>query len=176
MRLTLTGFAFCLLLSACSGSRPVSIDETPREVTLEDKLRALPEYETFDPSPYPANLVIEEAEPEHLVPVELMEGTASDGLGDGRTGYRVQIALVREKMNADSVVDEVTQLLQQKKEDEPGNPLFQREVPIHNIYVQPYFRVRLGDFSSREDAERLRNYIEADYPGALVVVDNISLN
>ena len=171
-----TGFVFCLLFSACSGSRPVPDTDAPREITMEEKLRALPQYETFDPSPYPANLVIEEGELEHVVPTELMEGRASEGLFRNDAGYRVQIALVREKNNADIMVDEVTQFLQQMKEDEPLNPVFQREVPIYNIYVQPFFRVRLGDFSNREDAERLRSQIESEYPGALVVVDNTGLD
>ena len=170
----ITGFVFCLLvLSACSGPRSTTVDDTPREATMEDKLRALPQYETFDPSPYPSELIVEEEEPEHLVPEELLQGSASNGIGDGQTGYRVQIALVREKNNADILVDEVTQLLQQKREEDPRNPLFQRELPIHNIYVQPYFRVRLGDFTSREDAEQLRSQIVSEYPGALVVVDDL---
>lgn len=177
MHTFVTGIIFCLLfLSACSGSRPTTDIDTPREATLEDKLRVLPQYETFDPSPYPSDLVIEESEPEHLVPVELMEGRASDGLGSRQTGFRVQIALVREKNNADILVDEVSQLLQKKKDEDPRNPLFQGELPIHNIYVQPYFRVRLGDFTDREKAEQLRSQIVDEYPGALVVVDNIALD
>ena len=169
------GLAFCLLfISACSGPRVTTMPDEPREATFEEKVRALPQYETFDPSPYPSELIVEEEEPEHLVPVELMEGRASDGLGGRQSGYRVQIALVREKNNADSLVDEVTQLLQKKRDEDPRNPLFQRELPILNVYVQPYFRVRLGNFSNREDAENLRSQIVSEYPGALVVVDDIS--
>ena len=143
---------------------------------MQEKLRALPQYETFDPSPYPSELVEEEGEIEHVVPVELLDGRAGDGLGVRQRGFRVQVALVVEKISADELVDQVTQLLQQKRLDEPGNKVFQRELPIYNIYDQPYFRVRLGDFTNRDDAEQLRVQIVSDYPGALVVVDDISID
>lgn len=143
---------------------------------MDEKLRALPQYETFDSDSYPAELVIEEGEPEHLVPVELLDGRASDGLGLNKSGFRVQIGLVREKINADILVDEVSQLIQGMREEDPENPIFERDLPIHNIYVQPYFRVRLGDFKNREEAEQLRSFIVAEYPGALVVVDDIAID
>ena len=102
-----------------------------------------------------------------------MEGRASDGLGKANR-ISCSDCACKGKNNADILVDEVSQLLQQKKDEDPRNPLFQRELPIHNIYVQPYFRVRLGDFTNREEAEQLRSQIVAEYPGALVVVDNIA--
>ena len=56
------GLTFCLLLSACSGPRTITDEDSPREATMQEKLRALPQYETFDPSPYPSELVEEEGE------------------------------------------------------------------------------------------------------------------
>ena len=168
--------ALSLSLSACSGSRTVVEDNTPGEVTFEEKLEALPESETFDPSAYPTNPVEVVQTTEHAVPVELMEGRASEGLTAERTGYRVQVALVREKNDADGLVDEVTQWLQKMRTENPHISVFQSDLPVHNIYLQPYFRVRIGDFSRRDYAEELLTHLIEDYPRALVVVDQVTTN
>ena len=151
------------------------VDDTPREPSFDDKLAVLPETETFDPTPFPSLPPQAEGAVEHAVPVELMEGRANAGLVSQRSGFRVQIALARAKDEADGVVDEVTQWLEKMQEEYPATRLFQQNMPIHNIYLQPYFRVRLGDFATREKAEELLTYIIEEYPGALVVVDQVSV-
>ena len=176
LNLTLLGIFCSLLLSACSGSGAVVEDNTPREVTFEDKLNALSGSETFDPSPYPTEAVETVDENEHAVPLELMEGRANAGITSQRTGYRVQIALVQEKINADGLVDEITQWLQKMKVDNPQLSVFQNEIPVHNIYRQPFFRIRIGDFSSRDYAEELLSHVIIEYPSALVVVDQVTVN
>ena len=55
----------------------------------------------------------------------------------------------------------------------PQIPAFQQNLPVHNIYLQPYFRVRIGDFSSREKAEELLNQMLEEYPRAFIVVDQV---
>ena len=160
---------------ACSGPRTVVEDQGPRVPTMDDKLRQLPEVESFDPAPYPTNPPNQNVVVEHAVPSELMEGRASAGLTSQRTGYRVQIALARAKDDADVMVDEVTQWLENMREEYPATRLFQKDLPIHNIYLQPYFRIRLGDFSSRESAEELLQYVIDEFPRALVVVDQVTI-
>ena len=172
----LYGIACCLIFSACSGSRTVVDDNEPREATFEEKLEALPRSETFDPTAYPTEPVEIAQDTEHAVPVELMEGRASEGITSQRTGYRVQVALVREKNNADGLVDEVTQWLQKMREENPHLSVFQENLPVHNIYLQPYFRVRIGDFSRRDYAEELLTHLIEEYPRALVVVDQVTVN
>ena len=178
MRLYTLLICFLLIatVSACSSSGTTVVDEGPREPSLEEKLNALPEYETFDPSAYPAQAIVEDEAIEHRVPVELMEGRASKSLLASASGYRVQIALAREKGDADKLVDEATQWLLKMREEKPDISVFNQNLPIHNIYLQPYFRIRIGDFASRRDAEVLRAEIESEYPGALVVVDQIDTN
>ena len=105
-----------------------------------------------------------------------MEGRASEGVTSQRTGYRVQIALVSEKNSADGLVDEVTQWLQKMRDEHPEIAVFQKELPVHTIYLQPYFRVRIGDFSRRDNAEELLTHLIQEYPRALVVVDQVTVN
>ena len=167
---------FFVTLAACSSSGPIVEDTTPREPTIEEKLEALSRFEDFDPTPYPSDAILQDEGIEHAVPQKLLDGTASDGLGATRTGYRVQIALVREKNRADGLVDEVTQWLQRMKEEEPNLSMFQTELPVYNIYLQPYFRIRIGDFSGRDAAEVLLSHIVEEYPGALIVTDEVTIN
>jgi hypothetical protein len=48
------------------------------------------------------------------------------------------------------------------------------EVPSYLIFQQPYYKVRVGDFRSKMEAEELLRSIESDYPQAFVVVDEIN--
>lgn len=104
-----------------------------------------------------------------------MQGLASAGVSTQRSGFRVQVALVREKVGADAVVDEVTQWLDLMREDNPDMSLFQKNYPVHNIYLQPYFRVRVGDFVDRDQADELLAYMIDEFPRALVVEDQINI-
>lgn len=48
------------------------------------------------------------------------------------------------------------------------------EIPSYLIFQQPYYKVRVGDFRSKMEAEELLRSIESDYPQAFVVVDEIN--
>lgn len=47
------------------------------------------------------------------------------------------------------------------------------DIPVHIIYVAPNFRVRVGDFRTKNEALKLYHKIKKDYPVAFVVTDNI---
>lgn len=49
------------------------------------------------------------------------------------------------------------------------------EVPAVVDYLAPNFRVRVGNFRTRSEAENFLRSIKAEYSGAYVVPDNISL-
>ncbi len=53
---------------------------------------------------------------------------------------------------------------------------FLQKYPESRAYVswlQPNFRLRVGDFRTRLQAERFKNEIQEDYPGCYIVRDNI---
>lgn len=53
---------------------------------------------------------------------------------------------------------------------------FLQKYPECRAYVswlQPNFRLRIGDFRTRLQAERFKNEIQADYPSCYIVRDNI---
>jgi hypothetical protein len=47
------------------------------------------------------------------------------------------------------------------------------EYNVHVLFISPNFRVRVGDFRTKNEALKLFKKIEKDYRGAFVVKDNI---
>lgn len=47
------------------------------------------------------------------------------------------------------------------------------EVPTHLIFQEPYYKVRVGDFRSRLEAEEFLKEISSDYPNVFVVKSEI---
>ena len=73
-------------------------------------------------------------------------------------GYRVQIFFGKREP-----------AIEQKAEFIESNP----DVPTYISFLAPNFRLRVGDFRSRIEAEKLKSQIEADYPGCYIVKDQI---
>lgn len=163
-----------ILIAACSGSRPVEVeDRTPSEPTFQDVLNELPNAESFDASAYPTAPPQIDVEIVHDVPAGLMQGTAGGG-ADQQRGYRIQVVFAREKDTADKAVEDVHGWLREMRRENPGVDIFQQNLPVHNIYLQPYFRVRVGDFKDRDTAEEMLNLMISEYPNAFVVVDQVN--
>jgi len=48
------------------------------------------------------------------------------------------------------------------------------DVPCYLIFQEPYYKVRIGDYRTKMQAERFLNKIERNYPNAFVVQDEIN--
>ncbi len=48
------------------------------------------------------------------------------------------------------------------------------EVPAYILFQQPYYKVRVGDFRTKMEAEKFLKEIESEYPNAFVVTDEIN--
>ena len=48
------------------------------------------------------------------------------------------------------------------------------DVPCYLIFQEPYYKVRIGDYRTRMEAEKFLKEIEHDYPNAFVVQDEIN--
>ena len=49
-----------------------------------------------------------------------------------------------------------------------------RNIPAYRIYVNPYFKVTVGDFRTKSEAMQFLAIIKGEYPAAFVVKENIS--
>ncbi len=81
---------------------------------------------------------------------------------EGTQGYRVQIFFGtghRSRNNAYQVRNSFVSKYQ--------------DLPVHVIFQEPYFKVRVGDFRNKTEALKVLNLIEADFEGAFIVKDYI---
>ncbi len=163
-------------VAACSSSGGTVVEDNgDRAPTFEDVLQALPSTETFDESSYPTEAPIVDVEVEHDVPEALLAGSVGQNLSGMQQGWRIQVVFAREKAVADQAVDNVHGWLSRMRSVYPDTTVFQQPLPVYNVYVQPYFRVRVGDFTTRESAEELLTKMISDYPRAFVMVDQINV-
>jgi len=81
---------------------------------------------------------------------------------DGISGYRVEIYF-------SSALNAREQAFKKKKEflSEYG------DYNVHIKYTAPNFRVRVGDFRTKNEALKLHKQVQKDYPGAFIVPDII---
>ncbi len=81
---------------------------------------------------------------------------STTGVGPLATGYRVQVFAARDRNVAS---DAVRRLREQRVSD-----------PIYMEWVDPWYKVRVGDFTDRASAERLRTrLVELGFPEAWIV-------
>ncbi len=89
-------------------------------------------------------------------------GTPQAGQNEVKmAGYRLQIFYDQEKNSVN-----------QKKADYLAR---YKEQPAYINYKAPNFRLRVGDFRTRLQAENFMNEIKVDWPDAIVVEDDIEL-
>jgi hypothetical protein len=86
-----------------------------------------------------------------------------NGNRTGFPGYRIQIFFdsgSNSKIRAQSVYEEFAGKFP--------------EVKAYLLFIAPNYKVRVGDFRTRLDATRLLREIQADYPNAYVITDEIN--
>lgn len=81
---------------------------------------------------------------------------------DGMEGFRVEIFF-------SSALNAKEQALNKKKEFLSKYP----DYDVHVKFTAPNFRVRVGDFRTKNEALKLHKQIQNDYPGAFIVPDII---
>ena len=137
----------------------------PREVSLAD-------YEDFDVSPYRAEAPQDDETITHDVPEELMAGRSGAGKMVTIQGYRIQVFSTLEQGQAEDRRQKLAAWWQQQFQEGEGAP---SESPVVIRYKQPYYRVRLGNFTSRSAAERVLSSVKEAYDSAFIVPDEVTV-
>ena len=172
--------AVALSLQACSGLRPVETQPRPDEVPATETA-AYPAYESFDPSGYDVEPVVA-TEVVHDVPARVMQGRvevpnetgpppASEPQAVQVDGYRVQVFTSANRDAAERVRGEAVGWWE-RAQSTPGAP---RTMEALVAYRQPYYRVQLGAFATREEADRALALVRRQYPEAFVVPDLVTV-
>ncbi len=161
-------------LAGCGGPRETTTEAPPPPPPAE----GYPAYETFDPAAYDVQPSETTAEIQHDVPDVLMDGSIEEVVSTGpRTvqGYRIQVYSAPNKASAESVRDEATSWWRVAGEDPDALELLPNGLPIDIDFNQPYYRVRLGAFEYRREAEQAMRVIQRRFPEAFIVPDLVTL-
>lgn len=173
-RFSLLCLLLALSLAACSGPRETDREPEPEPVDEREQ----PAYETFDPSSYDAEPAPIDREIQHDVPAALMTGEIEAPEIEGpRTvqGYRLQIFSAADKAAAEDVRDEASSWWRVVRDDPDAAAAFPRGLPMEVYFNQPYYRVRLGAFEFRREAEAALPVIQRRFPEAFIVPDEVTI-
>ncbi|MEM1128372.1 MAG: SPOR domain-containing protein [Bacteroidota bacterium] len=169
-----TLLSLCLFISACAGSRETTDDASDPPPPVEEV--GWSTLETFDEAPYVEDPPIIQTEVEHDVPDELMQGQVGRGTQTQVQGFRVQVLSTAVKSEADALYEQARSWWQQVSGGEDSRAVSGAgDLPIYIIYRQPYYRVRIGNFDSRAQAEDAQRYLASRFRGAFVVPDAVSV-
>ncbi len=170
MRYGTVALLITLIWGCASSERSATVDVRAVPTPVVDISR----YENFDPAPYPDTPLDTLTAITHDVPAHLMEGRAAEGLRSEVPGFRVQIFSSIER-NAATEAQENVQSWWRRQHDEGAVPedIFPEGLPVYNVYSQPYYRIRVGDFLSREEAQALHSVLVRHFTDAFIVPDTI---
>lgn len=160
-----------VLLSGCAGPAEVAVEQPVEEPTGPTRWDQV---ETVDVAQYPDEMPQAEVLV-HDVPAALMNSTADDGSMQTLSGYRVQVFSSSEREEAASVDDDVVRWLATLSEGQRNAMGLSESVEVYTLFLQPFFRVRVGDFERRDAAQRAADGMKRRFPSALVVPDEITI-
>lgn len=167
------------LVSACSGIQQTEgqpRSDASTEPAAEEETADLSAFETFDPSMYAVEPPERSVTIEHTVPDRLMRGEASEGVQRTVEGFRIQVFSSQQKGEAERQLTDARDWWESVREDEEGpDDLFPEQLPAVIEYRQPYYRVRIGSFAEREQANRALEFVKNEYPDAFVARSTVTI-
>lgn len=111
----------------------------------------------------------------HDVPAALMSNSADKGQIELVEGFRIQI-FASEVRNDAVQAEEQVRVWLRSLSDERKNVLGLKTQPtIYSFYKQPYYRVRMGDFETRAQAQPILDALKSRFSGALIVPDTVEI-
>lgn len=103
--------------------------------------------------------IYQNSEIEQLFHRHILQNAQNPGLN----GYRIRIFFELGKKARRNSLETMNQFL----EKYPG-------VPVYQDFNNPYWKVSVGDFRSREEAQKFYHQILSDYPKAFIITDWIN--
>jgi cell division septation protein DedD len=165
------------MLTACTGPRSTTSDDADAsadaEAAREEALRAA---ETFDASAYPVRPPQRESGGvAHDVPARLMSGRADENVTRTVDGYRIQLYSATDKAAAEEMRERVRVWWSKVKNRAPQQATGNGPPPLVIEYAQPYYRVRLGAFARREQAQDVLQFVRNQYPDAFIARSQVTV-
>lgn len=167
--------AAALLLSACAPTRPAG------PAPGEDAGPTAPAYETFDAATATASPSVR-VTVAHDVPPRVMAGRVNvpnqaapppprEPVERQVDGYRVQVFSSVSRDAAEQTRAGLATWWTRARLRSGAPAGLETRV----AYIQPYYRVRVGGFATREEAERALAFVRTEYPEAFLVPDTVTV-
>lgn len=163
-----------LLLFTLSACVPSTLRDGG-EGEAEEREVDLSRYEDFDPAPYREEAPAVREEIEHDVPARLLSGRADAGVERTVQGFRVQILSSKDRDAAERAAVQAEQWWREQAGEAPGDLFAADDLPVYTVFRQPYYRVRVGNFTSRAEAERALEYLSKRYSDAFIARDEVTV-
>ncbi|SMO90494.1 SPOR domain-containing protein [Fodinibius sediminis] len=166
--LTISLLSFAFIFSACSTSRQAadggpSDAEMADEGMTEEEARALQQLLDENRSALADLQQSDEVEIPSVFTQEASTGSAVSR--NPYQGYRIQLVSTRDVQQADTISSQFQEWIE--AEALAYNP------KAYVFFKQPYYKVHIGDFHSKEKAAAFTQLIKQKYPDAWVVPDRI---
>ncbi len=162
--------AWLLVFAACSG--PGTGVEPLVRVEEEGAGEEVLDHETLDMSRFVEEPPAPLPDPQHDVPEVLLSGRTEDPLMPRtRSGFRIEIASTTEKETADMLAAEAASWWRALRERGVLDEVYPREAmppPVYQEFRAPYYRVRLGNFLKRAEAEAMLGVVERRFADAFI--------
>lgn len=102
---------------------------------------------------------------EDVVPPEVPPGPVR--------GFQIQIHTTEEDLDAHDMAEQATVWLASLDEDLVRKLNGSTEIPVEIKWLQPYYRVRVGHYRTREQARGMMAKMSEEFPAAFIVPDTI---
>ena len=167
-------FALMLVVvgTGCSAPANVRVDEveaTPQGPTT------WAEVERTDVTAYKEESVVTDRTITHDVPSSLMSNSADKGLVETVDGFRIQVFASEVRDEAVQAEEQIRLWIRSLSEQRRNVLGLKKEPSVYSFYKQPYYRVRMGDFETRAQAQPVLSALKSRFTGALIVPDTIQI-
>ncbi|MBX2819278.1 MAG: SPOR domain-containing protein [Rhodothermaceae bacterium] len=88
-------------------------------------------------------------------------------------GFQIQIHTTDENVDAHEMAEQATVWLASLEEGLVRKLHGSTDIPVEIKWLQPYYRVRVGHFRTREEARGMMAKMSEEFPAAFIVPDTI---
>ncbi|MCA9731878.1 MAG: SPOR domain-containing protein [Deferribacteres bacterium] len=150
------GLFVFILLSACAGGAKVSVDDSTEKKAPVKNSQLLDEKFDIDKLQEPASPITPKIQNQlESHDVDLSATPESSVSDQEMIGYRVQILQTQDSEDARTVQNDA---------------IVQLDADVYSIFDSPYYKIRVGDFTVRADAEELlQRAIDKGYKSSWIV-------
>ncbi|MCH8122171.1 MAG: SPOR domain-containing protein [Bacteroidetes bacterium] len=161
-----------IILASCSGSGNTTADT---DGDTDQRALNLSDYEIFDVEPYADEPASVDVRVIHDVPDELMENRADAGIVQIVPGYRIQVYSSLDPGAAIVAEEELKSWWSRVSDEDKEENQLPLDLTIYNNFKQPLYRIRIGNFTQRLDAERLMAFMASKFATVFVVPDRVTV-